>query len=150
MSTAKKTLYATIGVGELAVTKTRDLTARLRDLPSQFGNSGSIREVAASIRTESSKRAGSIGDIIRTVPERTQELVTGTRKRSAKEFDQLAKRGEKLFGTIKRAAPTKRAASQAKSAKSKVKAASTSVAKAAEATTDAVVSAVGKVEEATG
>ncbi len=152
MSTAKKTLNATIGAGGLAIEKTRDLTARIRELPSQV-RSGSIREVAASVLSETTKRASAIGrtgsDFLRTVPAKTKELVVEARKRSTKEFDDLAKRGEKLVGTIKRSQPTKKAASQAKAAKSKVKAATTSVAKAADATTDAVVSAVEKVEEAT-
>jgi hypothetical protein len=149
MSTAKKTLNATIGAGGLAIEKTRDLTARIRELPSQV-RSGSIREVAASVRSEGTKIAKAGTDIIRTVPAKTKELVTEARKRSSKEFDVLAKRGEKLVGTIKRSQPTKAATAQAKSAKSKVKAAATSVAKAAGATTDAVVAAAEKVEEATG
>ena len=149
MSTAKKTLYATIGVGELAISKTREVTARLRELPSQL-SSGSIREVASSVRSTGTKRVSEIGDRLRTVPAKTQELVTETRKRSVKELDQLAERGEKLVSTIKRSQPAKKATAQTKSAKSKVKAASTSVAKAVEATTDAVVEAVDKVEEATG
>ncbi|MFN2642703.1 MAG: hypothetical protein ABR548_12580 [Actinomycetota bacterium] len=156
MSTAKKTLYATIGAGELAIEKTRDLSSRLIELPAQLGRRGSLRELpklASSIRTEAPKRVSAIvtggTDVLKSGTSKTQELVAEARKRSTKQYQELAKRGEKLYGSIKRSQPTKQAASQGKSAKSKVKAASTSVAKAKTAATDAVVSAAEKVEEAT-
>ena len=157
MSTAKKTLYATIGAGELAIEKTRDLTSRLIEPPAQLGRKGSLSDLpklAASIRTEAPKRAGALVSsgtgLLKTGTARTQGLVAGARKRSSTQYQQLAKRGEKLYGSIKRAAPTQKATAQAKTAKSKVKAASTSVTKAAHATADAVVNAAEKVDQVTG
>jgi hypothetical protein len=156
MSTAKKTLYATIGAGELAIEKTRDLSSRLIELPAQLGRRGSLRDLpklASSIRTEAPKRVSSLvssgTDVLKTGTSKTQELVSQARRRSNQQYQELAKRGEKLYGAIKRSQPTKKAATQAKTAKSKVKAATTSVEKSASATVDAVVNAVEKVEEAT-
>lgn len=146
MSTAKKTLYATIGAGEVALAKAREFSSRLVEIPSRAGSLRDLPKAAASIGTEGSKRATSL---LRTGTTRVQELATETRKRSAKEYAELAERGEKLVGTIRRSAPAKRAAEQTKAAKSKVKAASTSVAKAAHTQVEAVSSAAEKIEEAT-
>ena len=58
--------------------------------------------------------------------------------------DSLAERGERLAGSIKRSAPTRRAVDRTRVARSRVKAAATSLRRAAWATAEATRDAAGK------
>jgi hypothetical protein len=166
MSTARKTLYATIGAGEKALERTRSLSSRLAELPTQL-RPGSIKELpkaAASLRTEGTKRVTSIvksgrtrtdklvrngGELVKTSRTRTEELLTQARKQATREFDDLAKRGEKLIGSIRRSQKTKDATQKAKTAKTRVKTASKAVADAASAAAEAAGVVVDRVETQT-
>jgi hypothetical protein len=59
-------------------------------------------------------------------------------------YEDFVKRGRALTGSVRNAAPTKRAVAQNKAAKTQVKAATTSVAKAVRANTKATKSAASK------
>jgi len=149
MSTAKKTLYATIGVGEKAIETTRSLSSRLGELPTQLRRTGSIRELpkaAASLGTESTKR---VRNLVQTSAKRTEELLGGARKQATSQFEDLAKRGEKLVVSIRRSQKTKTAAEKTKTAKTRVKSAAKATTTAVEATVDAVSNAVDRVEQHT-
>ena len=68
------------------------------------------------------------------------------RRKSALElYQDLARRGEKLAASVRRAPYTQRAVSQTKAARSQVKAAATSIRKAALASTEATREAAKKV-----
>jgi hypothetical protein len=149
MSTAKKTLYATIGAGEKAIERTRSLSSRIGELPTQLRRTGSIRELpktAASLRTQGTKRVTSL---LHTSRKRTESLITSGRKQAVREFDDLAKRGEKLVGSIRRSQKTKTAVEKTQTAGRRVKSASKAVSEAASATATAVETAVERVEKHT-
>jgi hypothetical protein len=73
------------------------------------------------------------------------ELAQARRVALAKSYRDLAVRGEKLAGSIRGSAYTKRAVEQTKTARSQVKAAATSVRKAANTTAEATRAAARKV-----
>lgn len=148
MSTAKKTLFATIGAGEKAIERTRAISSRLAELPTQF-RSGTIKDlprVASSLRTEGTKR---VTVLVRSGRDRTSDLITQARKQTTREFDDLAKRGEKLVGSIRRSTKTKAAAEKTKAAKSRVKSASKAIGDAASAAAEAAATVVDRVEKQT-
>ncbi|HVL32054.1 MAG TPA: hypothetical protein VM600_00550 [Actinomycetota bacterium] len=143
MSTAKKTFYAAIGVGSTALDKARELPQRVIALPATL-KTVDVRELP--------KSAVAFGT---SIPQRATKLVEDTRKltelatdRTQKVLTDLTKRGEKIYKSVQKSAPTTEAKAQTKQAKSKVKAATTSVKKAAEANVEAVQSAVEKTTQA--
>lgn len=148
MSTAKKTLYATIGAGEKAIERTRKVSSRIGGLRTQLrpGTIGELPKAAASLRTQGTKRVTSLLDTSR---KRTESLITAGRKQATREFEDLAKRGEKLVGSIRRSQKTKTAVEKTKSAGRRVKSASKAVSDAASATATAVGTAVDRVESHT-
>jgi hypothetical protein len=123
---AKNFLYAAVGVGDLAVEKTRKALTRASELDT------------ARIRTE--------------LPQRMTRLGTKAQRAGTKAIGQgrdlwgsLVNRGEITFKSIRRSAPTKRAVSQLKIAGSQTKAAATSVRKAAAASTEAAKNVASKL-----
>lgn len=76
---------------------------------------------------------------------RAVEVAKDRRELALKTYRDMSERGEKLVGSIRRSAYTKRAIDQAKTARSQVKAATTSVRKAAGTTAEATKQAAKKV-----
>jgi hypothetical protein len=149
MSTAKKTLFATIGAGEKAIERTRAISSRIGELPTQLRRTGSLRglpKAAASLRTQGTKRVTSF---LHTGRVRTEQLVASSRKQAVREFDDLATRGEKLVRTIRRSQKTKTAVEKTKTAARRTKSATKAASEAASATAAAVESAAQRVESHT-
>ena len=73
------------------------------------------------------------------------EVAKDQRETAVKTYRDMVVRGEKLVGSMRRSAYTRRAIDQAKTARSQVKAATTSVRKAAGTTAEATKQAAKKV-----
>ncbi len=151
MSTARKTLYAAVGAGDVALERARSLSKRVTDLPGQIRtNAGNVYELPSKAMLLGSKSAERMTSAFRAATGRVQNTATGTRNRVANNYTDLTKRGERLVKRVQRSAPTKRAVEQTRTARSRVKAAATSVRNAAKADVEAVSAAAEKVVEQAG
>jgi heparin binding hemagglutinin HbhA len=115
---ARKPLYAVVGVGDLAVAKTRELPT----------------ELAAKAAT-----------IVPRTTTLVTELPTKLQTVSVSLYGDLVTRGEKLVTSIRRQKATQEAVAQVKTAKARTKAAATSATKAVKATAGAVDGAAEKI-----
>ncbi|HEX6675520.1 MAG TPA: Rho termination factor N-terminal domain-containing protein [Actinomycetes bacterium] len=106
--------YATIGAGGAAVELVRSIDRVRVDVPKQARELG--KEAPARLRQLGEQGASSAREL---------------RDQAGKEFDDLAKRGRDLVGSIRGSAAAKQAASQVRAARSRVKAAGTSSGRAA-------------------
>jgi hypothetical protein len=149
MSTAKKALYAAVGAGDLTLERAKSLPKRVTELPTQIRSTDirSLPSKAAELPTEARDRVTSF---YKTASTRLDKVTGKARKRATKQFNDLAKRGEKLVKRISKSGPTKRAIEQTKAARSRVKAAATSVRKAAKADATAARAAAETVVEQAG
>jgi hypothetical protein len=106
--------YATIGAGGAAVEFVRSIDRIRVDAPKQARDLG--KDAPARLRE---------------LREQGMSNARELRGQAGKEFDDLAKRGRELVGSIRDSAAAKQATSQVRAARSRVKAAGTSSARAA-------------------
>jgi Rho termination factor, N-terminal domain len=129
----------------------RDLRSLLVDSAyATIGAGGAAIEFVRSLDRTGAEQARNLG---KDAPNRLRQLrelgvanarsaldsgVRTLREQATKEFDDLARRGRGLVGSVRDSAAVRQAAGQARTARSRVKAAGTSVGRAAEDTAKAV------------
>jgi len=132
---AKDTLYAAVGVADVALERARDLA-------------GEVRSYAEKTREPRTFAKTTVTDLRKLVTSRSKELqkqLTKRQRGATRTYNQLAKRGQTLITRVKRSAPAKRAAEQTRTAQRQVKTAAKSVRKAASTTVEATVATAQKV-----
>ncbi len=125
-------LYASVGVGDAAVAKLRELPAELHKLPTE------LQKVPAELQ----KLPGAVTGSVKVLREQAALLSN----RANDLYADLTVRGEKLVGAVRHQPATEAATSQATSAKRATKGAATSTQKAAKAAAHAVGESTDKID----
>jgi hypothetical protein len=129
--------YATIGAGGAAIEFVRSLDRTGAEQARNLGKDAPNR--LRQLREQGAANARSALDSgVRTLREQGINGARDLRDQATKEFDDLARRGRGLVGSVRDSAAVRQAAGQARTARSRVKAAGTSVGHAAEDTAKAV------------
>ena len=123
--------YATLGVGDLAVSVVRNLNQKAAELRA---------EAPRNLKTGVDPR-----ELATRLERRAEQIRTG----ATKEFDRLSDRGRGLLEGVQRSSSTKKAVDQVGVARSQVKAATTSIAKATRFVGRAAEESVEKVGDDT-
>jgi heparin binding hemagglutinin HbhA len=132
-STITRPLYAAVGAGEFAVAELRKGAAELS------AQAAALQKQAAALSEEASKRAQTLPDRARGVDvEQIRELVRSSlveaQHKVGEAYVELAERGEKLVGSIRRQQATQQLEAQAGQTARSTKATVTSAKKGAERT----------------
>jgi phage-related protein len=137
MTQAKKALYVTVGAGEAAIARVKSLPSQANEVRRRLTD-GSLRELPSAALDGVKAAPGKVTEVFSGVTEKVGHLTGGVTKRATKNFNNYAKRGEKLVKKITKSASARRASEKTRSAKSRTKAAATSIRSAVEADVEAV------------
>jgi hypothetical protein len=152
-----KPVYAFAGVGDLAVEKLRELSARLAALsnlrvePKEVPTQVEAFQKDAMARFEIVQDA--VQEAVRDLPEQAQSVVAFFATKANDVYDDLAERGENVVGRIRRQRSTEDLKDQAQSTVRRAKATRTTATKGAAATkrsAKATATSAGKTAEAAG
>ena len=128
---ARDSAFATIGVGDLAISIVRNLNKKAAQLRA---------DAPSTVKT---------GIDPRQVSTRIERRLEQARTDATKEFDRLTERGRSLVEGVQRSRSTKRASEQVGNARSQVKAAATSVTRASKLVGEAAGESVERVGDDT-
>jgi len=148
-----KPVYAVAGVGDLAVEKLRELSARLSALSSVRVEPKDVQEQVGTLQKDARARLGHVQEAVRELPEQAQSVV-GLLVATANDlYGDLAERGENVVGRIRRQNATGNLKDQALSTVRRAKATKTTATKGATSTKRAAkgtVTSATKTAEAAG
>ena len=104
--TAKKTLFAAVGVGSTALDRAKELPERITSLPSTLTSRvtefpGRVQDRVSSLRSNGSIR-------VTEFPKQAQKLSTETRKKATKAYKDFSKKGEKVVKQLQKSRTKKR------------------------------------------
>jgi hypothetical protein len=123
--------YASVGLGGAWVELVRSIERLRVQAPRQARTIAG--QVPRQLRDTRDRSVTSVRHLVDQSVQTTRDLPV----RAGHEFDDLARRGRDLVGTIRGSAATREAVDRARTARSRVKAASTSVSRAAEGAVEA-------------
>jgi heparin binding hemagglutinin HbhA len=141
-----KPVYAVAGVGDLAVEKLRELSARLSTLSSVRVEPKDVQEQVGAIQKDAKARLELVQEAVRELPEQAQSVVGLLVATANDVYEDLAERGENVVGRIRRQKATGDLKDHAQSTVRRAKATRTTATKGATSTKRA---AKGTVTSAT-
>lgn len=135
MKEVRKPLYASVGAGDFAVAKLRELPGRYTGGVKRF--QGKFEGFQAQVKE--------IPEQVKELPAHVKAQLSELSEKAGHLYEEFAERGESLVTSIRRSPSTEAAIAQGKTAVRQAKAARTSAQRAAESAEKAVEDAASKI-----